>query len=173
MSFQSWRVTGALRYLMAGVSIAAFLLLIMGKPHPTTAQETKQTKETSQAGANAGGVARGKYIVTEVAKCGNCHTPRTQNGEIDYSRWLAGGPVPYLPAQPASDWPLLCPRIGGLPPANDAQMITLLMTGIWTTGKPLRLPMPEFHMTRADAEAVLAYLKSVRSGRNGYSQPTD
>ncbi len=173
MSFQSWKAISAVRYLMAGASIAAFLLLIMGRPYPTTAQETKQAKETAQAGASGGAVARGKYIVTEVAKCGNCHTPRTQNGEIDYSRWLAGGPVPYLPAQPASDWPLLCPRIGGLPPANDAQMITLLMTGIWTTGKPLRSPMPEFHMTRADAEAVLAYLKSVRSGRNMPGQPTD
>ena len=40
-------------------------------------------------------------------------------------------------------------------------MITLLTTGIWVTGKPLRPPMPRFHMTRADAEAVLAYLKSL------------
>jgi mono/diheme cytochrome c family protein len=44
-------------------------------------------------------------------------------------------------------------------------MITLLTTEIWTTGKPLRSPMPEFHMTRADAEAVLAYLKSITSSR--------
>ncbi len=169
MSFQPWRVTGALRYLMAGVSVGTFLLLMIGRPHATTAQETKQAKETVQSGA----VARGKYIVTEVAKCGNCHTPRGQNGELDYSRWLAGGPVPYLPARPESDWPLQCPRIGGLPPASDTQMITLLTTGIWVTGKPLRLPMPEFHMTRADAEAVLAYLKSVRSGRNPTGQPTN
>lgn len=173
MSFHAWRVARILRYLMAGVSIVAFLLLIMGRPCPVIAQEAKQAKETAQAGANAGAVARGKYLVTEVAKCGNCHTPRNQNGELDYSRWLAGGPVPYLPARPDTDWPLLCPRIGGLPPANDAQMITLLTTGIWTTGKPLRLPMPEFHMTRADAEAVLAYLKSVRSSRNMTGQPTD
>ena len=46
-------------------------------------------------------------------------------------------------------------------------MITLLTTGIWTTGKPLRSPMPEFHMTRADAQSVLAYLKSISPGRGG------
>jgi len=53
-----------------------------------------------------------------------------------------------------------------LPPATDAQMITLLTTGIWVTSKPLRSPMPSFHMTRADAEAVLAYLKSLIPGRD-------
>lgn len=152
------RVTPTLRRLIAGLSIAAFLFLVAGAPHLATAQEKKP------AAGNATS-ARGKYIVTEVAKCGNCHTPRKQNGDLDYNRWLAGGPVPYMPAQPGQDWPLLCPRIGGLPPANDAQMITLLTTGIWTTGKPLRSPMPEFHMTRADAEAVLAYLKLITSGR--------
>jgi mono/diheme cytochrome c family protein len=164
--FEGWRVTGTLKRLIAGLSMAAFLLLIAGGASVITAQEKKQAGATTNSG-NGDSISRGKYIVTEVAKCGNCHTPRTQNGEIDYDRWLAGGPVPYLPAQPGQDWPLLCPRIGGLPPASDAQMITLLTTGIWTTGKPLRSPMPEFHMTRADAEAVLAYLKSITTGRGG------
>ena len=162
--FEGWRVTFAFRRVIAGLSIAAFLLLITTASNLAIAQERKPAATATNSAGNATS-ARGKYIVTEVAKCGNCHTPRTQNGQLDYSRWLAGGPVPYLPAQPGQDWPLLCPRIGGLPPANDAQMITLLTTGIWTTGKALRSPMPEFHMTRADAEAVLAYLKSITSGR--------
>jgi len=162
--FQSSSIIRTLRRLIAGLSIAAFLLLLTTAPNLASAQEKKPAAEATNNAGKATS-ARGKYIVTEVAKCGNCHTPRTQNGELDYNRWLAGGPVPYLPAQPGQDWPLLCPRIGGLPPASDAQMITLLTTGIWTSGKPLRSPMPEFHMTRADAEAVLAYLKSITSGR--------
>jgi mono/diheme cytochrome c family protein len=162
--FEGWRVTLALRRLIAALSVAAFLIFVATGPSLTTAQENKQPARATISGGNAAST-RGKYIVTEVAKCGNCHTPRTPNGDLDYNRWLAGGPVPYLPAKPGQDWPLLCPRIGGLPPATDAQMITLLTTGIWTTGKPLRSPMPEFHMTRADAEAVLAYLKSITSGR--------
>jgi mono/diheme cytochrome c family protein len=140
---------------------AAFLLLIAGRPSVTTAQENRQPAKPASTGKDTGQATRGKYIVQSVAACGNCHTPRKPNGELDYSRWLAGGPVPYLPAQPAQDWPLLCPRIGGLPPASDAQMLTLLTTGIWTDGKPLRSPMPEFHMTLEDAQAVLSYLKSV------------
>ena len=162
-----WRVAAASARLLAGLSIMAILLLIAGAPNFTSAQEKKPAGTATNSSGNAASISRGKYIVTEVAKCGNCHTPRTQTGEIDYNHWLAGGPVPYLPAQPGQDWPLLCPRIAGLPPASDAQMITLLTTGIWTTGKPLRSPMPEFHMTRADAESVLAYLKSISPGRGG------
>jgi hypothetical protein len=73
--------------------------------------------------------------------------------------------VPYQPSQPTADWPTIVPRIAGLPPASDVGMITLLTTGIWITGKPLKDPMPKFHMTPADAEAVLAYLKSLNPGR--------
>jgi|GEM_PF-427271 len=166
MSFQGSSVTSALKRLIAGLSIAAFLLLITGGPNLTTAQETKQAREATKSSGNAALIARGKYIVEGVAVCGNCHTPRKENGELDYSRWLAGAPVPYLSARPDPDWPIVAPRIAGLPPATDAQMITLLTTGIWVTGKPLRSPMPSFHMARADAEAVLAYLKSLIPGRD-------
>lgn len=143
------------RHLVACVSAAAFTLLALSGSHTGTAQEPK----TATGG---GDVARGKYIVEEVAMCGTCHTPRLANGELDRSRWLAGAPVPYLPAQPTSDWPIQAPRIAGRPPATDAAMVTLLTTAVWTTGQPLHDPMPHFHMTRADAEAVLAYLKSLR-----------
>jgi mono/diheme cytochrome c family protein len=40
-------------------------------------------------------------------------------------------------------------------------MIKLLMTGTWTNGNRLRAPMPQFRMDRTDAEAVVAYLKSL------------
>jgi mono/diheme cytochrome c family protein len=106
-------------------------------------------------------IARGKYLVESVAMCGTCHTPRESNGNFDRSRWLQGGPLPFVPAQPTSDWPLNAPRIGGTPPANDVDMIKLLTTGIWTTGDRLRFPMPQFRMERSDAEAVVAYLKSL------------
>lgn len=114
-----------------------------------------------QPKAPSGDVERGKYLVTSVAMCGTCHTPRLANGELDRTRWLAGAPVPYLPAQPSTDWPITAPRLAGRPPASDEAMIMLLMTAVWTDGKQLRDPMPKFHMNRADAEAVLAYLKSL------------
>jgi mono/diheme cytochrome c family protein len=122
-------------------------------------------KKPSQPGTDSGSVARGAYIVEDVAMCGTCHTPRRADGEPDRSRWLAGAPVPYQPSTPTADWPTIVPRIAGLPPASNEGMITLLTTGIWITGKPLRDPMPKFHMTVADAQAVLSYLKSLTPGR--------
>ena len=77
--------------------------------------------------------------------CGQCHTPRDSSGNSERSRWLAGAPVPWLPAKPESVWPIKGPpQIGGTPlPASDADMIKLLTTGVCTTGSPLRPPMPQ------------------------------
>jgi mono/diheme cytochrome c family protein len=136
--------------LFCGISFLALILL--WSAGSAAAQQPK---------APAGDVERGRYIVNNVAMCGTCHTPRLPNGELDHSRWLAGASVPYLPAQPSPDWPITAPRLAGRPPATDEGMITLLTTAVWIDGKPLRDPMPKFHMTRADAEAVLAYLKSL------------
>ncbi len=120
-----------------------------------------QDSQNSGKTASGSDIASGKYIVESVAMCGQCHTPRDSNGNPDRTRWLAGGPVPWLPAKPDQNWPLSAPRIGGTPPANDADMVKLLTTGIWTNGNPLRAPMPQFRMDRSDAEAVVAYLKSL------------
>jgi mono/diheme cytochrome c family protein len=155
MPFRSRNKHSLLAFAITGLLIAA---TITPQASHLTAQEAKKTNEGGEA---QGPVSRGQYIVEDVAMCGTCHTPHRPDGELDRSRWLAGASVPYLPAYPNSNWPLQAPRLAGLPPANDAGMITLLTTAIWIDGKPLRDPMPKFHMTRADAEAVLAYLKSI------------
>jgi len=67
----------------------------------------------------------------------------------------------YWPAQPTPNWPQYEPRIGGTLPASPEQIVNLLMTAVWIDGTELRDPMPKFHMNRADAEAVVAYLKSL------------
>ena len=162
MLSQGRRSVGSLRLAVTGPFIAAFATVIFGGSHYIAAQDAK--KAAAPAGETTL-VARGQYIVEDVAVCGNCHTPRKPNGELDRSHWLAGAPVPYLPAQPTPDWPTFAPRLAGLPPASNAGMITLLTTGVWVTGNPLRDPMPYFHMTRADAEAVVAYLKSLTSSQ--------
>jgi mono/diheme cytochrome c family protein len=128
----------------------------------SVAQDNRSAVSGQTMSSSGGGdVARGKYIVEDVAMCGTCHTPRNADGSLNRNRWLAGASVPYLPAQPSNDWPILAPRLAGNPPANNAQMVTLLTTAVWITGKPLRDPMPKFHMTKADAEAVVAYLRSL------------
>lgn len=123
-----------------------------------TAALAQQKKTAAAPTADA---ARGKYLVENVAMCVQCHTPRNSDGSLDRSRLLQGAPVIWAPANGDPNWPLTAPRIGGTPPASDADMIKLLTTGIWTTGQPLRLPMMPFRMNEADAKAVVAYLKSV------------
>jgi len=145
------------------ISAALTVTLLSSGATPALAQDSNSKKNAPHASekAGAGDVARGKYLVESVAVCGQCHTPRNSRGELDRSRWLQGAPVPWMPSQPDSDWPMNAPRIGGTPPASDADMVKLLTTGIWTNGNRLRFPMPQFRMERGDAEAVVAYLKSV------------
>lgn len=138
--------------VLIALAVFAFGVAPVARAQATPAQVT----------VNAGSaVARGQYLVEGVAMCATCHTPRLANGQLDRSRWLAGAPVPYQPSQPTANWPTVAPRIAGQTPTNMDGMVTLLTTGIWIDGKPLRDPMPKFKMTKADAEAVVAYLKSV------------
>ncbi len=113
------------------------------------------------AATNQSVVERGKYIADDVAVCSQCHTPRDGQGKLDRSNWLDGAPLWLDSARPTQDWPLQAPRLAGNPPGTDAEMITLLTTGMWRDGKPLRSPMPQFRMSESDAQAVVAYLKSL------------
>lgn len=148
--------------LLVFFSLAGFVALALLSDGVTLAVAQNNTRQRqSEKTSAAPDVVRGRYVVEGVAMCGQCHTPRDSNGNLERTRWLQGAPVPWLPAKPDPNWPLSAPRIGGTPPASDADMVKLLTTGIWTTGSPLRLPMPQFRMDRSDAEAVVAYLKSL------------
>ncbi len=120
-----------------------------------------QQAPKANASTKQGRLARGEYIVNGVAMCGMCHTPRNDANEIDQGRWLDGAALWLLPAHPQQDWPLKAPRIAGAPPASDEEMVRLLTTGIWKTGTYLRPPMPQFRMSKEDADAVVAYLRSL------------
>jgi mono/diheme cytochrome c family protein len=121
-----------------------------------TDQAKKATKSTQEV------VERGRYIVEGVAMCELCHTQRDEHGNPDRANWLMGGPAQLRPAYPQASWAEREPRIAGTPPGTDAEFIKLLTTGISRTGRPPNPPMPPFRMSREDAEAVLAYLKSLR-----------
>lgn len=145
--------------------LSSTLLLMSNGPYFASAQETNPSQRAAKRTGDAKLIARGKYIVEGVAGCGYCHTPHDNNGDPDRTKWLAGGPVFYQPAQRVPGWPITAPRLAGLPPGSDAEMITLLTTSVSRSGQPLRAPMPRFHMTRSDAEAVVAYLRSLSSSR--------
>ena len=113
------------------------------------------------AKSDGGAVARGKYIVEGVARCSQCHTPVDAKGERDRGQWLMGGPVQIEPTYRSPNWAVRAPRIAGGPPGTDQDFVRLMTTGVSRLGKELDPPMPQFRLTREDAEAVLAYLKSL------------
>jgi mono/diheme cytochrome c family protein len=106
-------------------------------------------------------VARGKYLVEGVAMCGDCHTPRTEQGQPDRSRWLYGATLDFKPAVPVPNWATIAPPLVGLPTMDESEAARLLATGLKSDGQPCRHPHPRFKMTREDSEAVVAYLESL------------
>jgi mono/diheme cytochrome c family protein len=137
---------------MGKLARIALLSLLAAGGRPTNA---------GAAAGNQAAVDRGRYIVESVAMCEQCHTQRDEHGNPDRAHWLMGGPAQLRPSYPSPNWALREPRIAGTPPGTDAEIIRLLTTGISRTGQPPNPPMPPFRMTREDAEAVLAYLKSL------------
>jgi mono/diheme cytochrome c family protein len=137
------------------------LLLIPILVHDSWTQAAQQRNGQLKTNANSALVNRGRYIVEDVAVCSQCHTPRNNAGDLERGQWLEGAPVWLLPARPTGDWPLQAPRIAGSPAGSDAEMIRLLTTGVWRDGQRLRPPMPQFRMSREDAESVVAYLRSL------------
>ena len=115
-----------------------------------------------KAGNIEDGISRGKYLVERVAMCVQCHTPRNQTGELLETRYVQGGPVPVsAPPNFRIDWAYKAPAIAGLPGYTIQDGIKLLTEGITPDGRVPKAPMPKFRLTRADAEAVVTYLKSL------------
>src|SRR5271163_3050064 len=115
-----------LTFRLAFVSFSAVLALSLTALDVTPAPAQDNKSQRAGATGESSDVARGKYLVEGVAMCGTCHTPRDSQGNFDHSRWLQGGPVPYQPPMPDSNWPQTEPRIGGTPPAPDVDMVKLL-----------------------------------------------
>ena len=107
-------------------------------------------------------IDRGRYLVEEVAKCGECHTPRDAKGELDQQAWLQGGSIWIEPVRPIQNWADRVPPIAGLPGLSVEQAERVLEKGIGPQGEVLRPPMHIYHMKHADAKAIIAYLNSLR-----------
>ena len=114
------------------------------------------------AAPNNDQIARGKYLVEQVAKCGDCHSPHGAKGEVVPGKDLAGTELDFQPIHPVPGWAAAAPAIAGLPALTVSQVTTLLTTGARENGKPPAPPMPGYHLSRADAAAIVAYLKSLK-----------
>jgi mono/diheme cytochrome c family protein len=94
-------------------------------------------------------IARGRYLVQDAGKCSDCHGPALHGQYLDFLK--PGMPVNYRSA-----------NIAGLPNLSIAQAVKFLRTGILPNGKPADPPMPGYHFNADDAQAIVAYLKSLK-----------
>ena len=111
-------------------------------------------------------VARGKYLVDEVSKCGMCHTPMDETGKPDTSRYLKGGALSFQPLQAAEKWHKTAPDITSTSRLwqrwGDAGFVKFLETSTGPTGHPADPPMPAYKMSHEDAQAIADFLKSLK-----------
>ena len=106
-------------------------------------------------------IAHGKYLVTRVAGCADCHSPHNERGQEIAGRELQGTPLGFQPTHPVPGWVSVAPPIAGLPGWTESEAVRFLTTGLDRSNKPPSPPMPSYRLTRHDAEAVVAYLKSL------------
>jgi mono/diheme cytochrome c family protein len=114
------------------------------------------------SGGSKAQIARGEYLVKAIGQCGDCHTPMNDHGEFVMDNWLQGAKLNFAPVAPVPNWADAAPDIAGLPGWEQEKAIQFFMTGLAPNGQPARPPMPQYKMNRADAEAVVAYLKSLK-----------
>lgn len=105
-------------------------------------------------------VAQGEYLATRVAMCVQCHSPRDVHGNVILAERFHGGAIPVLSPYPNRQFASQAPNIAGLPGFTDDQIIALLTEGRATDRDPPRPPMPPFRMSRQDAQAIVAYLRT-------------
>ena len=117
--------------------------------------------------AQADKAARGKYLVEEVARCQECHTPKSPDGQFNKEKWLKGATLNVQPIDPIKGWHKTSPDLtasGRLWQGRwgQAALVKLLSTGLGPGGNPADPPMPTYKMSQDDAEAVVEYLKSLK-----------
>jgi len=105
---------------------------------------------------------RGAYLVNGVAMCGDCHSPRDEQGQAIAGRELSGSPMPGARPPATPRHAVYAPPIRGLPAGYDqARLARLLETGAKPDGTRPRPPMPQFRLDASDAQAVAAYIASL------------
>jgi mono/diheme cytochrome c family protein len=110
-------------------------------------------------------IERGRYLVT-FGGCNDCHTPGYFFGKPDAARQLGGSEVGFeIPGLGVFYGPNLTPdKETGLGTWSEADIVKAIQTGVRPDGRGLVpiMPWPAFaKLTKPDAEAIAAYLKSL------------
>src|SRR6185437_11536161 len=123
--------------------------------------------------SNSDLVKRGDYLVNGVLTCGNCHTPKGPSGDImdkAFSGGLSWDEPPFKVTAPN----ITQDKETGIGKWTDAQIKTLMRTGIRPNGAHIAMVMPTgfYHiMTERDLDAVVAYLRTIKPIKNTVAAP--
>ncbi|MEO7057739.1 MAG: hypothetical protein ABI281_05315, partial [Caldimonas sp.] len=129
----------------------------------------------SASHAQGSRVDRGRYLVTAVMACGNCHTPKDAQGRAIAGKELAGGgiafDIPPFTGTAANITPDVDTGIGGW---SDDEIKRALIHGERPgrgplAGKRLAVPMATNFFKAilpGDLDAIVAYVRSVPPVRN-------
>lgn len=128
---------------------------------------------TSGGGATPVGqerVKRGEYLAT-IMDCGGCHTTGALGGKPDPQRHLAGSEIGFQIPQLGVFYPpnLTPDRETGLGAWSEAEIVAAVRKGVRPDGRMLAPVMPYHNyarLTDADAQALAAYLKSLKPIRH-------
>jgi mono/diheme cytochrome c family protein len=120
-------------------------------------------------------VERGKYLVT-FGGCNDCHTPGYFFGKPNLNRYLGGSDVGFaIPGLGVFVPPNLMPdKETGLGKWTRNQIVTALTTGKTPTGRILApiMPWQAFaHLSKSDAQAIAAYLQTLKPVRHQVPGP--
>lgn len=119
--------------------------------------------------------ARGAYLAEGIAACGNCHTPKGQQGELP-GMTLAGGFVIDIPGTFRAVVPNITPDPEtGIGRWTDAEIARAIREGRRPDGSVIGPPMPiELYRRIGDEDlaALVAYVRSVPAVRNRVERST-
>lgn len=120
-------------------------------------------------------VERGRYLV-DITQCSSCHTPGALYGKFNPALRLAGSDTGYeMPGLGIFYGPNLTPDPEtGLGNWSEAEIAAAITTGVTPGGRTLVPAMPSrsfAKMSKDDALAIAAYLKSLRPLKNKVAGP--
>ncbi len=118
-------------------------------------------------------VERGAYLVNTIMTCNNCHTPIGPKGP-DFDKALSGGLTFDVPPFTVTAPNITQDKETGIGGWSDAEIKTLLRTGVRPSGVPVAPIMPTGYYgiaTEADIDAIVAYLRTVKPLKHKVADP--
>lgn len=128
---------------------------------------------SSGAMAQSAAVKRGDYLVNSIMSCGNCHSPKGPPAAVagkDFSGGLTFDEPPFKVT--ASN--ITPDQETGIGSWSTAQIRRAVIEGVRPNGVTLAEIMPSgFYgiLTKADGDAVVAYLQSIKPVKNKVPDP--